>query len=235
MQRSYEKWYSPALSRDMEILHFGWSGFPVILFPTSMGRFFQYEDSGTVERLASKIEAGQMQLFCVDSVDGESWYNEAIAPPLRARRHEQYDAYLREEAVPFAQHRAQRGDLGLFGCSFGGYHVANFAGRHPELVTKAVAFSGVFDLRRFTDGYYDDAVYYNSPADFIANAWGEQLDRLRGVEWVLATGEYDALAPDNRNFDRVLSDRGIDHIAEMWQGINGHDWPSWNDAVVRLL
>ena len=113
--------------------------------------------------------------------------------------------------------------------------MANFAGRHPELVTKAVAFSGVFDVRRFTDGYWDDADYYNSPADFIANAWGEQLDRLREVEWALATGEYDALAPDHRNFDRVLSDRGIAHTAELWQGINGHDWPSWNDAVVRLL
>ena len=28
-----------------------------------------------VGAIADKIEAGQMQLFCVDSVDAESWYN----------------------------------------------------------------------------------------------------------------------------------------------------------------
>ena len=77
MQRSYEKWYSPALGREMELLHFGWSGFPVILFPTSQGRFFQYEDTGLVGRLAPKLDRGEMQLVCVDSVDSESWYNEA--------------------------------------------------------------------------------------------------------------------------------------------------------------
>ena len=88
MQRSYEKWYSPALGREMELLWFGWSGYPVIAFPTSMGRFFQYEDSGTVAALAHKLEAGQLQLCCVDSVDTESWYNEGVHPAARAPRHE---------------------------------------------------------------------------------------------------------------------------------------------------
>src|SRR5271154_501344 len=94
MQRSYESWYSNALGRKMEFLWFGWSGYPVLAFPTSMGRFFQYEDTGLVGALASKIEAGYLQLVCVDSVDAESWYDHAIAPELRGIRHEQYDAYL---------------------------------------------------------------------------------------------------------------------------------------------
>jgi esterase/lipase superfamily enzyme len=235
MQRSYQKWYSPALGREMELLHFGWSGFPVIVFPTSMGRFFQYEDQGLVERLAGKIDAGELQLICVDSVDSQTWYHDGIPPSERGPRHERYDAYIRDEVVPYARARAERQDLGLFGCSFGGYHAANFAGRHPELVTKVVCFSGVFDVRRFTDGYWDDTDYYNSPADFISNAWGGQLDQLRSVEWTLATGEFDTLAPDNRHFDGILSERGIGHHTEIWPGINGHDWPSWNDAAVRLL
>jgi esterase/lipase superfamily enzyme len=64
---------------------------------------------------------------------------------------------------------------------------------------------------------------------------GGWIDRLRHVEWVIATGEYDALAPDNRRFDAVLSDKGIPHHTEIWSGVNGHDWPFWNEAVVRLL
>ena len=235
MQRSYEKWFSPALGREMEFLHFGWSGFPVIAFPTSMGRFFQYEDMGLVGRLGPKLERGELQLICADSVDAESWYDEAIPPAERGARHERYDAYLRDELVPYVRDRARRSDLGLFGCSFGGYHAANFAGRHPELVTKAVCFSGVYDVRRFTGGYWDDTDYFNSPADFIAHADPDLAAQLSRVEWVLATGEYDTLANDQFRFDAVLSAKGIPHRTELWHGVFGHDWPFWNEAVTRLL
>jgi esterase/lipase superfamily enzyme len=235
MQRQYEKWFSSALGREMELLRFGWSGFPVIAFPTSMGRFFQYEDMGTIGVLSGKIEAGEMQIFCVDSVDAESWYADDKHPAQRAPRQEQYDAYLRYEVVPYVWDRAQRGDIGLYGCSFGGYHVANFAGRHPEIVVKALSLSGVYDVHRFTDGYWDDTDYYNSPVDFIANMDGGWVERLRHVEWINATGEYDALAPDNRRLDAVLSAKGIPHRTEIWPGVNGHDWPFWNEAVLRLL
>jgi len=235
MQREYEKWYSPAVGREMEILRFGWSGFPVIAFPTSQGRFFQYEDMGTVAALSGKLDAGQIQLFCVDSVDAWSWYDEGTAPVNRGHRHEQYDAYLLHEVVPYVNDRAWRSDLGLFGCSFGAYHAANFAGRHPDIVNKAVCFSGVYDVRRFTDGYWDDTDYYNSPAEFIENMDAGWVDRLRHVDWVIATGEYDALAPDNRRFDAILSAKGVPHHTEIWPGVNGHDWPFWNEAVVRLI
>jgi len=235
MQRRYEKWFSPALGREMELLRFGWAGFPVICFPTSMGRFFQYEDMGTVAALESKLEAGQLQLFCVDSVDGESWYNNAVPPEARGKRHERYDAYLTTEVVPYVRNRAERGDLGVFGCSFGAYHAANFAGRHPELSDKAVCFSGVYDVRRFTDGYWDDTDYYNSPADYIGNMDAGWVARLCRVAWVVATGEHDSLVEDNRRFAEVLSSKGIPNHTEIWPGVFGHDWPFWNEAVTRLL
>ncbi len=46
MNREYHKWYSNALRRDMELLVFGHSGVPLLVFPTSMGRFFDYESRG---------------------------------------------------------------------------------------------------------------------------------------------------------------------------------------------
>jgi len=235
MKRNYEKSFSPALGREMELLHFGWDGFPVIMFPTSKGRFFQYEDFGLVARLGHKLERGQLQLFCVDSVDAESWYDEDIHPALRGRRHEAYDAYVRNEVVPHIYERAQRCDLGVFGCSFGAYHAANFAGRHPELVTKAVCFSGIYDVRRFTNGHWDDTDYFNSPLCYIANMFGTDLQRMRGVEWVIATGELDSLAEENRNFAAMLASKGVPRHTEIWPGIGGNDWAAWNDAAVRLL
>jgi len=219
----------------MEFLWFGWAGYPVIMFPTSMGRFVQYEDMGTVARLQEKLDAGQMQLVCVDSVDAESWYNESAPPAYRGRRQTEYDAYLHDELVPYVQARAQRPDVGTFGCSFGGYHAANFAARYPGLVTKAVCFSGLYDIHRFLDGYWDDVDYYQCPTAYIPNMDAEWTDRLQHVEWVIATGEYDSLVQPNRDFSQLLWSKGIANHAEIWPGVFGHDWPFWNGNIARLL
>ncbi len=82
MNREYYKHYSHELGRDMESLVFGHAGQPILVFPTSMGRFFEYEDAGMIRALAGKIDAGQLQVFCPDSVDGESWYNKSVASGL---------------------------------------------------------------------------------------------------------------------------------------------------------
>src|SRR5690348_18436398 len=100
MQRDYIKEYSHSLGRDMELLHFGHAGTPVLVFPTSMGRFYQWEDFGLVGHMAPRIEAGWLQLWCVDSVDGESFYNKAAPPMDRARRHLAYERYLIDEVLP---------------------------------------------------------------------------------------------------------------------------------------
>ncbi len=80
MKRDYRKWHSPVLGRDMELLVFGEGGTPVLVFPTSMGRFFQWEDFGMIAHLAPRIDAGWLQLWCVDSVDSESFYDKKKSP-----------------------------------------------------------------------------------------------------------------------------------------------------------
>src|ERR1043165_4307901 len=105
MRRDHVKWYSPSLQRDMELLAFGERGFPVVVFPTSGGRFHEYEDRGMVQALAPKIERGELQVICVDSVDQESWYNRSIAPAERLHRQNAFDAYFVNEVAPFVRDR----------------------------------------------------------------------------------------------------------------------------------
>ena len=100
MKRDYRKWHSPALERDMELLVFGEGGTPVLVFPTSMGRFYQWEDFGMVAHMAERIDAGWLQLWCVDSVDAESFYDKKKAPQERAQRHLAYERYLVDEVLP---------------------------------------------------------------------------------------------------------------------------------------
>src|SRR5512132_1445232 len=132
MKREYGSWKSAALSRPMEFLWFGDRGRPVLFFPTSMGRFYQNEDFGLVGALADKVDAGWLQLVCVDSVDAESWYNKSVPPPQRARRHAEYDRYLHSEVLPYIRHQTGGdGNVATVGASFGAYHAANLAGRYP--------------------------------------------------------------------------------------------------------
>lgn len=235
MFRDYVRWWSPSLGRDMELLWFGKFGRPVMLFPTSCARFFEAEDCRLTDSLADKVDGGAIQLVCVDSVDGESWYNRHTHPSVRAARHAQYDAYLRNELVPHIFDRAQRGDLVVYGASFGAYHAANFAARYPDVVSRAICFSGLYDIHQFLDGDWGDTCYFHCPTAYIANMDGEWVGKLSRVGWIIATGEFDTLAQKNRDFANLLSSKGIPNRLEVWPGVFGHDWPWWRENLRRFV
>jgi esterase/lipase superfamily enzyme len=237
MNREYHKWHSPELGRDMELLVFGHAGIPVVVFPTSMGRFYQYEDFGMIAAIAGRYEAGALQAFCLDSVDSESWYNKSAAPRDRILRHEQYERYLLREVLPFVRSRNDSPQLALTGCSFGGYHTINFALRHPDLVTHAISMGGAFDIKQFLDGYYDEDAYFNNPPDFLPNlndSWF--LDQYRHhTRLVLVTGEDDICLAENQRLAGIMAAREIPHTLDVWGDRTGHDWPWWQRMAVKYL
>src|SRR5580698_7040104 len=155
MKREYKKWFSPSLGRNMEMLIFGHAGLPAVVFPTSCGRFFEFEDRGMVGAVGGAIDAGQVQLFCVDSVDAESWYNRNVGPRWRIARHLQYEDYVMREVLPLLRQKNGNPLLGAIGCSFGGFHAVNIALRHPDVFTGFLSMSGAFDLSSFLGGYHD--------------------------------------------------------------------------------
>ena len=235
MYREYVRWFSPSLNRDMEFLWFGKFGRPVILFPTSAGRFYENEDFHLAASLSDKVDRGEIQLVLVDTVNNESWYNKHIHPALRAVRHTHYDSYLRNELVPYIFNRAQRGDLAVYGASFGGYHAANFAARYPDVVSRAILFSGIFDIAPQLDGWWDDNCYFNCPVANIPNMNGEWAGKLSRVNWVIATGEYDSIVQKSYDFSQLLWGKGISNYLEIWPGVFGHDWPWWREHLRRFV
>jgi len=66
----------------MELLCFGHEGTKVLVFPTSGGRFFRVRRQWLVATVADRIDNGQLQLYCVDSVDRESLVQQACRPLL---------------------------------------------------------------------------------------------------------------------------------------------------------
>lgn len=235
MKREYHKWYSSRLGREMELLAYGHDGVPWLVFPTSQGRFFEFEDRKMVATVADRLENGSLQLYCVDSVDAESWYNKRIHPHHRVERHLQYEDYLLHEVVPLMK-RTGSHVLGATGASFGGYHALNFALRHPDIVTHCMTMSAAFDIKQFLNGYYDQDCYFNSPHDYLRNMsdpW--YLDQYRRNWYVLATGEHDFCWADNERLAKVMREKQMNHRLDVWGDGTGHDWPWWTNMARAYL
>ena len=163
-------WWSKHLNRDMTLKVYGHWGKPYIVFPCSRGRYFDYEGMGMIEALAGFIDAGKIKLFCVDSVDEESWYNYAVSPRERNARHEAYDRYIVQEVVPFIRHHCQspQGRVMTNGCSMGAFHAVNFFLKHPDIFQGIIALSGLYRLDRTEfqlSALNLPGVYFNSPLE----------------------------------------------------------------------
>jgi esterase/lipase superfamily enzyme len=217
----------------MELLIFGHAGAPMIVFPTSQGRYFEYEDRGMVGALSDGLERGLLQLVCVDSVDAESWYCSWAHPSGRIARHIQYDQYVLNEVIPFV-HNENRNDFWMTtGCSFGAYHAINFGLRHPEVIRRSIGLSGLYDMRSFMDGYYNQDFYFNNPIDYTANLHdANYIQQLQQQDIILAIGAEDQARSSNDKLAAQLWRAGIGNALRIWDGWS-HDWPFW-DKMIRI-
>ncbi len=236
MRRDYHNWFSSRLDRHMELLSYGQAGTPLLVFPTSRARFFEYENSGMIHVLAPKIEAGSLHVFCVDSVDTESWYNRSIHPHDRVMRQIAYENYILFEVVPLMKATSGAAQIWTTGCSLGAYQAFNFGMRHPDVTAACVAMSGSFDMKRFMDGYYDQDFYYNNPVDYLPNMndpWF--LDHYKKMKLVLAAGDWDICLGENFRIAEILGRKNIPHWLDVWTGGERHDWPLWQRMAVKFF
>jgi esterase/lipase superfamily enzyme len=230
MEREYLRRWSRPLGRDMELLRFGYAGQPVIAFPASMGRYFQWEDFGLMGTLASRLAAGAVQVWCVDSVDEESWYSRDRSPEARVERHLEYERYIVEEVLP---------DLPappvLAGTAFGAFHAVLFCLRHPASFQGWIALSGLFDSSRLLDGHSSEEAYLTNPLAFLPAMSEERLAPLREMRpAVVATGSEDDHVRDSVALAELLRDRGVDVRLDLWPGWQ-HDWPYWRRMLEAYL
>ncbi|MCO5063765.1 MAG: hypothetical protein M9924_05040 [Rhizobiaceae bacterium] len=241
MDISYHKFHSAALGRDMEYKRYGYAGRPVVVFPTSEGRFYQFEDSGGVGALARFIDDGRIQLFTLDGVDSESFFARGADNTGRIARHEAYFRHVREEALPqfVATAAASNGGRALkplfSGCSMGGYHSSNFVFRFPDLASGVIALSGVYSTRDFFGRDIAGEIYFNSPLDYLPGLNdGAVLDRIRSLRLIFCCGQgawEERMLEDTRDLERVLHAKHIPAWVDYWGGDVDHDWPWWHKQL----
>lgn len=238
MKREYHKWFSPMLNRDMELLVFGERGARILVFPSRKQRFYEYEEHGMVRALEDPIQAGKWQLICVDGIDEESLYCFEKTPQGRIERHLQYERYVLEEVLPFSEKLNPRTPLITQGCSLGAYHAVTIALRHPEHFTRAIGFSGRYDLtlhigdfHTLFHGFYDESLRDIMPSHFMpAITDRRRLRALRKLRITMAIGEDDPFFADNVALATAFAAKKIPHQFHVWCG-NAHRFRYWRQMA----
>jgi esterase/lipase superfamily enzyme len=222
----------------MELLVFGHAGPITLVFPSRKQRFFEYEEHGMIHSLRHRLEAGDMQIICVDSIDDDSLYCFEKDPANRINRHLQYERYVIEEVLPFADKGNPNAPLTAHGCSFGAYHAVSIALRHPLEFRGVVAFSGRYDLTLYAGefhslfhGFYDETLCEIMPSHFVPKLEETKLlAEIRKLRFTLVIGEEDPFYEDNLKLCLAFSKKQIRHQLHAWVG-NAHRFRYWRQMA----
>ena len=229
MKRELASWYSPSLQKEMPIAAYGDYGFALLLVPTAAADYLEYERFQLMDTLAPYINSGKVKVFSINSINNEH----------KGIRHNQFNNYVFDEVVPFIRtNTSAETPIITCGASFGALHSMNLFLKRPDLINGVIAMSGVYDLSEYTDGFFDDQVYFNSPQHYKPNLTDNwYLDNIRKSNHIhILTGSGDYEDPNaSRKFSEVLHNKGIPHDLDIWGPEWKHDWPTWKAMLPAYL
>ena len=239
MKREFHRWYSHRLGMELGVVVYGHWGSPLLGFPTSAGDEWELEGQSLISSLADFIDGGKLKFFTINSINGLSFYNKGAHPFHRSYVQSMFDSYLREEVVPFIWDNCQSQGIAIstMGASFGAYHAANSLFKHPDVIKRCFAMSGVYDLKNFMDGMFDNNFYFNNPVDYLSNLsdpWVYGQLASCDIRLSTGTGQWENSGPTYR-LSEILSNKGIRHSLDNWGPMGGHDWPYWKHQMREYI
>lgn len=248
MKTEWFKEYSSNLGRDMEFQVYGHAGKPVLVFPSQDGRWFDYADNGMIDAAAPYIDAGRIQMFCIDSNDQNSWSRvNDWDNRNRIEQQEAYYHYVVDELVPriydinTAANGGHKADgILTTGCSMGGSHALNFLLRRPDIFSGCIALSGAYNARLFFPDYMDDLVYNNSPVDYINGMPYDhpyvEMYRHRDIIICCGRGAWEhPMQEDAQRMKELFEYKNIPAWVDFWGNDVAHDWPWWRKQLPYYL
>lgn len=222
----------------MEIVVYGHYGFALLMFPTAAADFLEYERFKLIDSIGGFLGEGKIKAYSINSINMESWLNNNMHPADKALRHQQYNRYVVEEVVPFI-HNHSKGLVPIIttGASLGALHAANNFFRRPDIFSGTIAMSGSYDLKTYSNGYYDDNVYFNSPVDYLPR-WedNDMLEKIRKGKIIIASGQGDYEDPSaSRRLSDILHSKGVNHWLDLWGHDIKHEWSTWLQMLPYFL
>ena len=239
MKRELSSWYSPALGKDMPIAAYGDYGFALLFVPTAAADYLEYERFQMMDTLAPFINSGKVKVFSINSINNESWLNNEMEGAHKAIRQNQFNEYVFNEVVPFIKNATSvETPVITCGASFGALHSMNLFLKRPDLINGVIAMSGVYNLMEYTKGYYDDQVFFNSPAQYMPGLTDDwylnQISKSNHIHILSGEGAYED--PNaSREFASILYNKGITYELDIWDHNWTHDWPTWRAMLPHYL
>jgi esterase/lipase superfamily enzyme len=236
--REIHQWFSPALQKEMPLAVYGHYGFALLMIPTAAADYLEYERFEMIDQLTPLIDAGKIKVFSINSINTESWMNNQMEGAHKAIRQNQFNDYIFNEVVPFIRNfTSNETPIITAGASFGALHAMNIFLKKPDVFKGVIAMSGVYDLMEYTNGYYDDQVYFNSPIHYIPNLTDHTiLEQIRSGKMIIASGSGSHEDPEaNKRFSGVLHSKSIPHDLEIWAEDIHHDWPTWRKMLPYFI
>lgn len=240
MQIQQLNWYSERMHRHMPLKIYGHGGKPCLVIPSQNGKHNDFEGFGMVDACAPWIDAGKLRLFCVDTIDSETWSCSEQNARRRVELHEQWIQYLMQEVCPLMEQYGCGIRPMTAGCSMGAFHAGNLFFRFPDRFDGTICMSGVYDAANILGGYMDDLVYLNSPYHCLQNMpadhWYMDLYRRSHIFICVGQGAWeDELLCDTRKLDGVLKSKGIPAFVDYWGYDVNHDWVWWRRQIAYFL
>jgi esterase/lipase superfamily enzyme len=229
------------VDRPMTVISYGHYGRPLLVFPSEAGRAWDFENNGMVAAVAGLVENGRVKLYCVDSLDADTWSDKRLPIDERALQHEVYTRWLTHCVVPFIHADTAPGaELITVGCSRGAYHAVHFSLQRADLAPLAIGLSGNYDVASWGDR--GDASYFANPTDYVPNLHGDHLDWLRSrlsVLLVVGQGAWEThptgSLPSTVRFAEMLRDKQIRCELDLWGYDVSHDWEWWQRQLANHL
>jgi esterase/lipase superfamily enzyme len=238
MQIEHHRWYSHRLGRDLGVAVFGHWGPPLLTFPTSGGSEWEYQDQSLIGTIAPFIDGGRVKVFSINANSSDSFYNRHAHPLHRSWMQRMYAEYVRQEVVPFIwTHCRSAQPIATMGASLGAYHAVNMLFKHPDVFKRCFAISGLYDMKRFMDGLYDDNFYFNNPVDYLPNlsdSWHYEQLASCDIHIATGTGPWEDSSSSYR-LSGILSSKSIRHSLDDWGPQGGHDWPYWKHQMWEYM
>ena len=194
--------------------------------------------------LRGNVAAGRVRLFCVDTVDADTWSDRSLPTEERAARHGVYSRWLTDVLVPAVHADTSPGaELIATGCSLGAYHALQFALQRADLAPVAIGLSGNYDVTTWRSwGERGDATYFANPTDYVPHLHGEHLDWLRSrlsVLLVVGQGAWEThptgALPSTRRMASLLHEKGLRCELDLWGTDVSHDWVWWQRQLAHHL
>lgn len=246
METQYYVYYSQVLNRNMEIKRYGHAGRPFLFIPCQDGRFYDFENYHMTDTWSPWLENGKCMVFSIDTLDQETWSNKQGDAYWRVRRYEDWLRFITDELVPFMrsiinEKNGWDGYPGIttFGCSLGATHAANLYFRWPDLFDGCLALSGIYSADYGFNGYWDEVVYRNSVADYMANLpeGHPYIDKYNSKQAIICCGTGAWEVPETTlRLRNICAAKGITGVwVDVWGGDCAHDWDWWYKQCAYFL